>query len=203
MAEGVCVSFWQYLNNNSGGIQAVSSILAVLITFALAIITWIYVRLTKRLAESSEMQLRFQKESEQARIQQEVIDGSLKFIFRIKDDIDHLRASKFAYLSGKVEFPDKKKELKDLEKSFFEEAYKKIDNQMFPELMFVSFQLQRLKDSNLWKDVEQMGELYKKMFEILFSGEDIAEYAAIEAEFMKHLKEFVFKCRDISKIGNV
>lgn len=125
MAEGVCVSFWQYLNNNSGGIQAVSAILTVLTTFALAIITWIYVRLTKRLAESSEMQLRFQKESEQANLQQDVIDGSLKFIFRIKDDIDHLRASKFAYLSGKVEFPDKQKELKDLEKSFFEEAYKK------------------------------------------------------------------------------
>ncbi len=55
----------------------------------------------------------------------------------------------------------------------------------------------------MWKDFEQMGELYKKMFEILFSCEDMAEYEAIEAEFMEHLKEFVFKCRDISKIGNV
>jgi cell division protein FtsX len=200
MSLETCSTYWQYLNDNSGGIQAISAILTVITTIVLAIITWTYVKLTQRLAESSEENLIFQKESTQADLQQKIIDGSLKFIFRIKNDIDHLHTRKAAYLAGKAEFPDKEKELKELEKIFYEDAYNRIDNQMFPELMFVSFQLQRFENNSLWKDLEQIGELYKEMFEALMSCEDIAEFDKIEVTFMDLLKKYVFKCRDISKI---
>jgi len=190
---GNCISFWVYLNDNAGAIQAVS-------TVVLVIITAIYVWLTKQLSDASDSQLRFQKKSEEYRIQQEIIDGSLKFVFRIKDDSDKLSMKKFKYLMSKRNYPDKAKEL---EKKFFEDVNSIIlDRQFFPELMYFSFQLKRLKEKELWKDLEQMGDIYEKMIHILTSCEDIDEYETINAEFLTHEKDFVIKCLDISKVDS-
>ena len=191
----------QYLNSNAGGIQAVSSILALLTTVVLAKITWKYVKLTKRLAETSETQLRFQKESEMASIQQDIIDRSLQFIFRINDDINSLHASKSSYLHAKTTFPDKQKEIESLNKDFLKDLLRIADKKMFAEIMFVSFQLKRLQDNNLWKDFEQIGNVLEKIFNALSFSDNMDEYEATEAVFKKHVKEFVDKCIDISRIG--
>jgi uncharacterized protein (DUF2132 family) len=198
------VSFWEYLNDNSGAIQAVSAVLTFLVTVVLVIITTIYVFLTKRLSEVSEVsksQLRFQKKSEEYRIQQEIIDSSLKFIFKIKAAIDELRVERFGYLKTKKRFPDKEKEFKE---KFFQEVNRLIlEKRFFEELMYISFKLKCLKDKDLWKDLEQMGDIYEKMINVLMSCEDMDEYEKIDAVFMGHEKDFVIKCLDISKVGGV
>jgi hypothetical protein len=55
---------WQFLNQNAGAVQAVSSIVGVVVTIVLVKITRDYVLLTKRLADAAAAQLRFQREAE-------------------------------------------------------------------------------------------------------------------------------------------
>jgi hypothetical protein len=60
----------QWLNLNSGAIQALTSVLTLVVTGALAIITWHYVRLTKDLADVARAQLRGQQEASVARLRE-------------------------------------------------------------------------------------------------------------------------------------
>ena len=62
-------------------------------------------------------------------------------------------------------------------------------------------QLKRLQDNNLWKDFEQIGNVLEKIFNALSFSDNMDEYEATEAVFKKHVKEFVDKCIDISRIG--
>jgi hypothetical protein len=191
-----------WLNSNSGGIQAIGSILSVLITIGLAGITWIYAILTNRLVKTAETQLRIQKESERASLQQDIIDRSLQFIFRINDDLNSLRASKSTYLVAKANFPNKQKEVETLNKDFLKHLQVLPDNnKMFVEIMFVSYQLQRLDDNSLWLDFEKIGNLIEKMFNVL--PEDMDGYEATETVFKKYVKDFVAKCIAISSIGKI
>jgi hypothetical protein len=57
----------QWLNLNSGAIQALTSVLTLAVTAVLAIITWRYVRLTKDLADVARAQLRGEREALAAR----------------------------------------------------------------------------------------------------------------------------------------
>lgn len=57
----------QWLNLNSGAIQALTSVLTLAVTAVLATITWHYVRLTKDLADVARAQLRGEREALAAR----------------------------------------------------------------------------------------------------------------------------------------
>ena len=57
----------QWLNLNSGAIQALTSVLTLAVTAVLAIITWRYVRLTKDLTDVARAQLRGEREALAAR----------------------------------------------------------------------------------------------------------------------------------------
>jgi hypothetical protein len=62
-----------YLNNNSGAIQALASILILCVTIALAIITWRYVALTRTLALTAKDELRMKREEKAAQDRRLVI----------------------------------------------------------------------------------------------------------------------------------
>jgi hypothetical protein len=195
------ISFWEYLNDNSGAVQAASAALTFVVTTVLVMITAKYVSLTKRLSEASESQLRFQKESKEYSIQQEIIDGSLKFIFKIKDDIDNLQVKRITCLSQKEIVPVM---AKDLEDQFLNEANKVLlETKFFPEFMFISYHLQRLKDDTLWQYLQKISDSYEKMINILTLGEGMDEYEKNEIVFLNLTKSFVMKCLDISKVDVV
>ena len=63
--ESVTIAKW--LNQNSAAIQAVATVVSVLVTAALALITWRYVRLTRTLAEATQAQAEFLRQAVKAR----------------------------------------------------------------------------------------------------------------------------------------
>jgi len=193
-----CISFWQLCNANAGGIQALTSIVTGVATIVLVIVTYKYVKLTKLLADISESQIIYQRESDNIKQRQDIIYNSLKYIFEIKDDINHLRMKKFEYQIGKTEFPLKSEEVT---KVFMRELRQKVNDMKFSKVMFISFQLKRIRDYDFWKDVEELSDIYERMLNILMSSEDTKEYTVVEETFDGKMKNYINKCLDISKIG--
>jgi hypothetical protein len=83
-----------YLNRNAAAIQAVSAAVTTAVTIVLAIGTWKYVRLTKRLADVAAAQLQFQQDAETAKWRE--LWGLLKLVRRIVADLpDETRRAGF------------------------------------------------------------------------------------------------------------
>jgi hypothetical protein len=69
---------WDWLNDNSGAMQAIASVASVAVTIVLVIITARYVRLTKGLAEAANDELRRQNEASKARRRE--LASQIKFL---------------------------------------------------------------------------------------------------------------------------
>ncbi len=54
---------WEWLNHNAGSVQAATSVVTVVLTAVLVIVTWQYVRLTRRLADVATVQLKSQEKA--------------------------------------------------------------------------------------------------------------------------------------------
>jgi hypothetical protein len=189
------ISFWDYLNNNAGAIQAVSTVI-------LAIITGIYVFLTGWLARVSKSQLQFQKESEEYKIQQDIIAVALKFIFRLDDELYTLYLMRRDYIGdGTLYFSDsKEKPIGD----FIMEVMRYItDKKIMQELKYITFQVKRLKNKDLWKDLDQIENIFDEMVDVLMKVEDIREYYKIQDKYKKQKEDFVDKCLAICEVGSV
>jgi hypothetical protein len=173
-----------FLNSNSGAIQAVSTAILVIITF-------IYMWLTKNL-------LRFQKESEEYKLQQEIIDGALKFIFRMENEIHTFYLMRYDYLKGTTSFPSEETPREELILKIEKQI---LDKQLMQELKYITFQVKRLKNKDLWKDLDKIGDIHEEMIEALRKADDIDEYYKIDKKYKKQREDFINKCLDISKVG--
>jgi hypothetical protein len=180
-----------FLNSNAGAIQAISTVILVLIT-------GVYVWLTRKLANVSASQLQFQKKSENFRLQQEIIDMAVKFIITSNTEIDKLELKKNDYFILKGKYPSDAQELK---KKFFSEIDRQIEGKGFmPEIVYISFQLKRLKNIDLWKDLDKIGATYEEMVKVLIKSEDINKYKTIHSKYADQWADFVNKCLDVCKL---
>jgi hypothetical protein len=183
---------------SASGIQAVSSVIVGFATVVLVVVTIKYVILTRKLANVSESQLKFQIESDNLKKRQDIIDNSLIYVYGIQDDIDHLRKKHFEYDVGKAEFPFKSEEL---QRVFLNELRIIIDGRKFSKVMLIAAQLKRIQDSDLWKDLEELHDIYEKLLNVLMLDKGIEDFNAIEKAFKAKMKDYVIKCLDLTKLG--
>ncbi|OGP68748.1 MAG: hypothetical protein A2W27_01935 [Deltaproteobacteria bacterium RBG_16_44_11] len=180
-------------------IQTVCAVITLVVTIILLIVTGKLVTLTKRLSDVSKSQFEFQKKSEKYKFQQEIINGALKFIFVTSDEIDKLTLKKHDYLETKKKHTVLSKGIKD---KYFKAIDKLMQSEKFiPDFEYNSVQLKRLEDNDLWKDLEQIGDIYEDMLKSLVYSEDMEEFETIHSNYLEQQKNFVIKCLDICKLG--
>jgi len=139
------------------------------------------------------------KEKDRKDITADIIGNCLEFLFRLKDGLNDVATKKKTYLLLKGKFPEKAREM---EKAIYQAAYDKADSGIFQELMFISYQLKRIDDPSIWKDFEELGNLYESMSNILIRNhdDDFKKYDEVEYIYNNKLKSFVDKCLNMTKV---
>jgi hypothetical protein len=95
------------------------------------------------------------------------------------------------------EFSDKSN---DIEKQMYERFDREIAKDFFPQLMFHSFQLNRLEDKSFWKDFEKMMNKYEEFGKMIIGQADMGRISDQNTELMALTKNFVDKCLTKAKV---
>ena len=88
----------------------------------------------------------------------DIISDNLKFIFNAGNVYNNFRTDKVVFEKMRNEFPERSSEL---ERKMYENFDTNLKEDFFPQLMFHSFQLKRLKDKSFWKDFEIIMRIMK------------------------------------------
>jgi len=127
----------------------------------------------------------------------QILSDTLKYLFKTKQTFNSLLTDKSLLDKTLKEFPQKSSKV---EKMMYENLYKDIKKDFFPEVMFQSFQLKRLKDKSFYTEFE----IIMKNFELL--GDKIMEEAnddvifEINTETLNLMKSFIEKCNAKAKL---
>ena len=87
-----------------------------------------------------------QRKDDQQKKEIDILSETLKFLFSTKQIYNNLHTEKLVFEKMRHEFPEKSSEL---ERKIYERFDKEIEKDFFPQLMFHSFQLKRLKHQDI------------------------------------------------------
>lgn len=132
-----------------------------------------------------------QTKEERKRKENEIISGSLKFLFRTRQTMNNLKTDKMIIENSRKAFPEKTEEF---EKQMLSRFDNEIQNNFFPELMFHSFQLKRLKDKTLWKDFEDIINKFNTFVDMAIGAIDDTNFLEADSAVMVSKKNYITKC---------
>jgi hypothetical protein len=89
------------------------------------------------------------------------------------------------------EFPEKSSEL---ERKIYERFDKEIEKDFFPQLMFHSFQLKRLKDKSFWELFEKIMQSYEEFGKAILGQATEDVILKLNTEIMNSKKSFIERC---------
>jgi len=127
----------------------------------------------------------------------EIISDTLKYLFSIKQTYNNLLTDRSVFDKTHKEFPEKSNEI---EKQMYETFDREIAKDFFPQLMFHSFQLNRLEDKSFWKDFEKMMNKYEAFGKMIIGQADMVRILDQNTELMALTKNFVDKCLSKAKV---
>lgn len=99
-------------------------------------------------------------ESRRSKKEIDIISENLKYLFRTGQVYNNFLTDKSVFERMRSQYPEKASELM---KKMYENYDNSIKEDFFPELMFQSFQLRRLKDQSFWQDFESLMKNYEAL----------------------------------------
>ena len=127
----------------------------------------------------------------------EIISDTLKYLFSTKQKYNNLLTDRSVFEKTLKEFPEKSNEI---EKQMYEKFDREIEKDFFPQLMFHSFQLNRLEDKSFWKDFEKMMAKYEAFGKMIIEQAEMVRISQQNTELMALTKNFVDKCLAKAKV---
>lgn len=127
----------------------------------------------------------------------DIISGNLKFIFNAGQVYNDFLTDKSVFENMRNVYPEKASEL---ERTMYENFDKNLQQDFFPQLMFYSFQLKRLKDKSFWEEFEKIMNNYEELGRSIMAQEDEETITTLWQKSMNLKKDFVKKCLDKTKI---
>lgn len=134
---------------------------------------------------------KIQERKERQQRELDVISETLKFLFRSRNIYNNFHVDKKRYEQLGKAFPEKSSEL---EREMYENFDKDIKEEFFPQLMFQSFQLKRLKDKTFWGEFEIIMNKFEELGKLILAqeNEDVIQDLSLEINDLK--KGYIKKC---------
>ncbi len=149
----------------------------------------------------TEISARRRRKEEQIEKQKTLTDNivadSLKFIFKTRDTIDNIITKKQQYLN-----------LKETNRPAAAEFHSRLMNDcdedlrkgFYTELNFHSFQLNRLRNQEIWKRYGNIVNVQSKLFAMLFKDDSLDDVKKTKDQWRELVKEFTSYCIEITKV---
>jgi len=128
-------------------------------------------------------------------ITNEVINDTIRFVFKANDILNDLWADKEVFIKMQKEKPEKAFGHEQIMLKRFDENMKGL----FSELMFYSFQLKKLDDRTLWQDFERLMESFRSLTTCLLNSGSIDDCRRLDIDYKDLKKRFVEKCINTAK----
>ena len=138
-----------------------------------------------------------QERKERHKKEIDIISENLKFIFNTGNLYNNFRTDKVVFEQMREAFPEKSSEL---ERKMYENFDKNLKEDFFPELMFHSFQLKRLKDKSFWKDFEVIINNFEELGKGIMAQEKEEVISNQNSKINDLKKKYVEKCHEKTKI---
>ncbi len=138
-----------------------------------------------------------QSKEEDRKKEIDIISDNLKYLFSTGQIYNNFLTDKFVYEQMRSEYPEKSSELV---KKMYENFDANIKEDFFPQLMFQSFQLKRLKDKTFLKEFETIMSNYEKLGNAIQAQENEEVITTIKAKIMDLSKKYINKCHVKTKI---
>ncbi|MCD4675952.1 MAG: hypothetical protein K8S18_08150, partial [Desulfobacula sp.] len=104
----------------------------------------------------------------------DILSDTLKYIFKIRQVYNNLLTDKNVIERVSKEYPEK---IAGLETKMMERFDKELADSFFPQLMFHSFQLKRLRDQSFWKDFEYLMNKYNELTDMTIGLREKENYS--------------------------
>ncbi len=140
---------------------------------------------------------RLQTKEDKQKNEIEIISETLKYLFQTKQTYNNLLADRSLVDKSLEEFPKKTTEL---EKQMYARFDREIERDFFPQLMFHSFQLNRIEDKSFWKDFEKLMGKYEALGKMIIGQTGMDRISELNIELMELIKKFVEKCLAKAKV---
>lgn len=127
----------------------------------------------------------------------DIISENLKFIFSAGNIYNNFRTDKVVFEKMRKEFSGRPS---DLERKMYEAFDKNIKEDFYPQLMFHSFQLKRLKDKSFWKSFEIIMNNYEELGKLIMAQETEEVISNVNSKIMNLKKQYIKKCHTKAKI---
>jgi hypothetical protein len=121
----------------------------------------------------------------------DIISENLKYLFNTGQIYNNFLTDKLVYEKMSNEYPEKSSEL---ERKMYENFDMSIKEDFFPQLMFQSFQLKRLKDKSFWKEFEEIMNNYELLGNAIHAQESEEKINTIKAKILDLTKQYATKC---------
>jgi len=128
----------------------------------------------------------------------DILSDNLKFIFDTGNLYNNFKTDKVVFENMQKVFPEKSSEL---ERKMYEDFGKNIKENFFPQLMFYSFQLKRLKNKSFWTDFEVMMENYEKLGKLIMAQEKDEVISKLNSKINNLKKQYIEKCLAKTKMS--
>jgi len=138
-----------------------------------------------------------QTRKEEQKKEIEILSDNLKFIFSTGNLYNNFRTDKLVFEKMCKSFPEKSSEL---ERKVYENFDKNIKEDFFPQLMFHSFQLNRLKDKSFWADFEIIMNNYEELGKLIMAQEKDEIILNQNTKINGLKKKYIEKCHAKTKL---
>ncbi|MBA4391743.1 MAG: hypothetical protein C0399_12520 [Syntrophus sp. (in: bacteria)] len=127
----------------------------------------------------------------------EIISEVILYLFKVRDSFNSVLSDRLVLEKSKNLFPDK---IQELERNIYTRIDTEFLKDFFPNLMFHSFQLKRMKDKTLWKDFEALMGKYEELGKTLMDMADASVIDKLNRDIMSLTKGYVEKCLIKTKV---
>jgi hypothetical protein len=127
----------------------------------------------------------------------EIISNVLLYLFKVRDSFNDVFSDRLVLEESKKVFPEK---VSELERNIYTRLNTELLRDFFPNLMFHSFQLQRMKDKTLWKDFEGLMNKYEELGKMLMGMAEIGMINKVNDDIMNVMKTYTEKCLAKAKV---
>ena len=138
-----------------------------------------------------------QTRKEEQKKEIDIISDNLKFIFSTGNLYNNFLTDKVVFEKMCKAFPEKSSEL---ERKMYEDFDKNIKENFFPQLMFHSFQLKRLKDNSFWVAFEVIMNNYEELGKLIMAQEKDEIISNQNSKINDLKREYIKKCHSKTKL---
>ncbi len=137
------------------------------------------------------LERKFSEKTRQKEKENEIIEQTLKFIFKANDILNDLWVDRELLEKTMVKSPQNAQRI---EQQLFKRFDENIRNDFFKELMFHSGQIKRLKNKSFWEDFEKLNLIYQDLTKVMIDLKPKKEYEGLDNKYKELKKKFIEKC---------